>query len=150
MEVHIILMFMQGTKSKGQALIIVLLMISALLAAGAIFVRTVLSERNMANLYVQKEKSFYLAEAGIEDGKAILAADPNWFTDNPHVKPDDSSWLIDYAKGSVRQFGGGSYKIVKESGKNVIYSVGHSGVGRSVVRCRYNISPFNTFEFTIL
>jgi hypothetical protein len=104
----------------------------------------------MASLYIQKEIAFYLAEAGLEDGKAVIAANPNWFTDNLHSPDDDASWLIDDARGSVRQFGGGSYKIVRESGKNVIYSVGYSGGGRVVARCKYDIIPFKTFEFSIL
>ena len=143
-------MLMRGTNSKGQALVIVLLMISALMVTGAIFVRIVFSERSMVNLYVQKEKAFYLAEAGLEDGKATVAANPYWFTDNPHSPADDSGWLMDSSKGAVSQFGGGSYKVVRESGKNVIYSVGYSGNGRSVVRVKFNISPFKTSEFKIL
>jgi hypothetical protein len=143
-------MFMRGTNSKGQALVIVLLIISALMVAGAIFVRIVFSERSMVNLYVQKEKAYYLAEAGLEDGKATIAANPNWFTDNPHTPDDDSNWLMDGAKGAVSQFGGGSYKIVRESGKNIIYAVGYSGSGRSILRVKFNISPFKTFEFKII
>ena len=141
---------MRGINSKGQALVIVLVVISALLAAGVIFVRVILSERSMAELYVQKEKAFYLAEAGLEDGRSIIAANPNWFTDNPHTPADDANWLIDSAKGSVKQFGGGNYKIVRESGKNIIYSVGYFKSGKSVVRAKYNISPFKIYEFKIL
>jgi hypothetical protein len=143
-------MFTRGTSSRGQALVIVLVVITALLAAGIIFVRIVLSERSMEELYVQKEKAFYLAEAGLEDGKSIIAVNPNWFTDNPHSPADDPDWLIDAAKGSVKQFGGGSYKIVRESGKNIIYSVGYFKGGRAVVRVKYNIGPFTTHEFKII
>jgi hypothetical protein len=143
-------MYMRGTRSKGQALVIVLLMISALMVAGAIFVRIVFSERSMADLYVQKEKAFYLAEAGIEDGKATITANLNWFTDNPHSPADDSSWLMNTAKGSVSRFGGGSYRVIRESGKNIIYSVGYSGSGRSVLRVKFNILPFKAYEFKIL
>jgi len=141
---------MRGIRSKGQALVIVLLMISALMAAGAIFVKIVFSERSMVNLYVQKEKAYYLAEAGIEDGKATIAANLNWFTDNPHSPADDSAWVMNSAKGAVSQFGSGRYKIVRESGKNVIYSVGYSGSGISVLRVKFNILPFKAYEFKIL
>jgi hypothetical protein len=141
---------MRGTNSKGQALIIVLLMISALMVAGAIFIRIVFSERSMVNLYIQKENALYLAEAGLEDGKAMIVANPNWFTDNPHSPADDSGWLMESAKGAVSHFGGGSYKIVRESGKNIIYSVGYSGSGRSILRVQFNISPFKTADFKIL
>jgi Tfp pilus assembly protein PilX len=141
---------MRGTNSKGQALVIVLLMISALMVAGAIFVKIVFSERSMADLYVQKEKAFYLAEAGIEDGKATITANLNWFTDNPHSPADDSAWLMNTAKGSVSRFGGGSYKVVRESGKNIIYAVGYSGNGISLIRVKFNILPFKAYEFKVL
>lgn len=137
-------------RSRGQALIIVLVVISALLAAGFIFLKVVLSERSMADLYLQKEKAFYLAEAGLEDGKSFIAANTNWFTDNPHSPADDADWLISGAKGADSQFGGGSYKIVKESGKNIIYSVGYFKSGTSVERVKYNVSPFKTYEFRLL
>ena len=143
-------MFTRGNKSKGQALVIVLVVITALLAAGIIFVRVVLSERSMEELYSQKEKAFYLAEAGLEEGKSIIAVNPNWFTDAPHSPIDDAPWLIDAAKGSIKQFGGGSYKIIRGSGKNIIYSVGYFKGGRAVVRTKYNVSPFTTYEFKII
>ena len=104
----------------------------------------------MEELYIQKEKAFYLAEAGLEDGKSIISVNQNWFTDAPHSPVDDAPWLIDVAKGSIKQFGGGSYKIVRESGKSTIYSVGYFKGGRSVVRVKYNISPFTTYEFKII
>jgi hypothetical protein len=141
---------LRRASSKGQALVIVLVVITALLAAGIIFVRIVISERNMEELYIQKEKAFYLAEAGLEDGRSIIAANPNWFTDNPHSPADDTDWLIEKSKGSIKQFGGGSYKIVRESGKNTIYSVGYLKGGRAVVRVKYNVSPFTTHEFKII
>jgi hypothetical protein len=136
--------------SKGQALIIVLLVISALLISGAIFLKIVFSERSMVNLYIEKEKAFYIAEAGLEEGKAIVFANPTWFTDAPHSPDDDVNWLMEGAAGSVKQFGGGSYKIIRESGNNMIYSVGCYRNGRSVVRSRFNISPFKVSEFKIL
>lgn len=141
-------MFTRGT--KGQAIVIALVIISALLIAAEIFTKIALSEEKITGLYVQKEKAFYLAEAGLEDGKSVLAANPNWFTDSPHVPPDDVSWIIEGAKGSVKHFGGGSYKIVRESGKNVIYSAGYTGSGRSIVRVKYHIDPFRAYEFKIL
>lgn len=150
MEEYIILMFMRGTRSKGQALIIVLLVISALLAAGAIFAKIVFSERSMVGLYAQREKAFYLAESGLEDGKSIIVANPSWFTDNPHTPAEDAAWLIDGSRGAIKQFGGGSYKIIKESGKNVIYCVGYFASSRSVLRIKYNINPFKAFEFKII
>ena len=150
-------MFTRGTSSRGQALVIVLVVITALLAAGIIFVRIVISERSMEELYILKEKAFYLAEAGVEEGKSIIAANSNWFTDNPHSPADDADWLIEGAKGSIKQFAGavpdgrqGSYKIVRESGKNTVSSVGYFKGGRSVLRIKYNVNPFKAFEFKII
>jgi hypothetical protein len=137
-------------KSKGHALIIVLLVISALLASGALFLKLVFSERSMVNLYIEKEKAFYLAEAGIEEGKTIIAANPNWFTDSPHSPDDDVNWLMERAIGSIKQFGGGRYKIIRESGKNMLCSVGYYRGGRSVLRIKFNVSPFRPSEFKIL
>lgn len=137
-------------KSSGQALLIVLLVISALLASGAIFLKIVFSERSMVNLYIEKEKAFYIAEAGLEEGKSIIAANPNWFTDNPHSPADDADWLMNAAVGSVGQLGGGTYKVVRESGDNAVYSIGYFRGGRSVVRMKFNQNPFKAFEFRIL
>ena len=127
-----------------------MLLISALLVAGMIFMRIVISERSMTGLFIQKEKAFYLAEAGLEEGKSIIASNPNWFTDNPHSPNDDASWLMDVSKGSIKQFGGGSYKMVRESGKNIIYSVGQFKGARSVVRTKFNTNPFTVHEFKII
>ena len=137
-------------RSSGQALIIVLLVIAGLLASGAIFLKVVFSERSMADLYIMKEKAFYIAEAGLEDGRSIVNADPNWFTDNPHLPADDANWLMNKAFGSIKQFGGGSYKIVRESGDNIIYSVGSFKSGNSIVRIKFSLNPFKAFEFKIL
>ena len=104
----------------------------------------------MVNLYFEKEKALYLAEAGLEDGRSVIAANHNWFTDNPHLPADDTDWLMNKAAGSIRQFGGGSYKIVRESGDNAIYSVGYFRSGRSAVRIKFNTNPFKAFEFKIL
>lgn len=137
---------MPGTRSKGQTLIIVLVMMSALLAAGTILLKAVFSERIMTELYIQKEKAFYIAEAGLEDAKSIITNNPNWFTDNPHSPADDAGWIIDGAKGSVKQFGGGSYKIVRESGKNIIYSVGSFRNGKAVLRVKYEAGSSKEFK----
>lgn len=144
------LMFTLGTRSKGQALVIVLVLISAMLFAGMIFLRSVLSEATMASLFIAKEKAFYIAEAGLENGKSIIAGNSNWFTDNPHSPNDDAGWLIGVANGSIKQFGGGSYKIVRESGKNIIYSVGYFQSGKSILRIKYNINPFKAYEYVII
>ena len=127
-------------------MVITLVMMSVFLAAGAILLKSVLSERNMTELYIQKEKAFYIAEAGLEDAKLTIAKNPLWFTDNPHSPSDDANWTINSAKGSIKSFGGGSYKMVKESGKSNIYSVGYYKSGKSVVRVKYDAGKATEFR----
>lgn len=143
-------MYTQGTRSKGQILIVTMLIMAALITAGAVFLRNIFTERISEVLFVQKEKAFYIAEAGIEEAKSVIAANPAWFTDNPHHPDDDASWLINSAKGTIKQFGGGSYKIVRESGNDSIYSVSSYGQGRAVIRVKFIQAPFSTFQFKIL
>jgi hypothetical protein len=135
-------------RSPGQVLVIVLVMMAALIVAGTIMLRIVFSERSMAELYVQKEQAFYIAEAGLEDAKATISKNPSWFTDNPHSPADDASWVINIAKGSIKSFGGGSYKMVRSSGSTIIYSVGYMKNAKSIVRVKF-ISGRST-EFKIL
>jgi len=142
-------MYTQGT-SRGQALVIVILLSAMLMAAGGIFIKIVLAEKNTVDLYIQKEKCLYLAEAGLEEGKAIIAANPNWFTDMPHGQADDIDWLINDAAGSTKQFGGGRYKMVRETGKSMIYSVGYFKKGIAIVRTKYAPIPFKAYEFKVL
>lgn len=51
---------------KGVILIIVYLLVSVLLGFSAVFVFTSINERSTAERYIQRIKSFYLAEAGID------------------------------------------------------------------------------------
>ncbi len=133
---------MRGIKSKGQVLVIVLVVISALLVTGVILLKAVFSERTMVELCVQKEKAFYLAEAGLEDAKSTIANNPLWFTDNPHSPADDPNWVMNTAKGSIKSFGGGSYKMVRSSGSSYLYSVGQYKKGRAVVRAKEGLKAF--------
>jgi hypothetical protein len=127
---------MQGTNNKGQILIIVMLIMSALLMAGVLMTRAILSEQFMINMFINKQKAYYLAEAGIEDAKVLILNNPNWFTDNPHTPDDDSDWIIYLSTGCIKKLGSGSYKIVRESGKNAVYSVGFIGKNMEQAKAR--------------
>ena len=133
---------MQGTKSKGQVLIITLLLMVALLAMLSYFINSIFAELKSLELFIQKEKAFYISEAGLEDAKFILANNPSWFTDNPHSPGDDTNWIMNTARGSVVDFGGGSYKIVRSSGSNLIYSVGSFKNGKVLLRSKYGAREF--------
>jgi len=141
---------MQGTKNKGQILVMVLLIMSAIMAGGFILLRNVIAEREMANLFYERERAFYIAEAGLEEGKLLLASNTNWFTDNPKSQDDDPEWVIHFAEGLSKKYGGGNYKIVRESGKNMLYSAGIYKRARSVVRIRFDIDPLRTSDYKLL
>lgn len=133
---------MLGTRSKGQILLITLLLMVALLAMLSFFINSIFAERKSLELFIQKEKAFYIAEAGLEDAKSIVANNPYWFTDNPHSPADDTNWIMNGARGSVTDFGGGSYKIVKSSGSNIIFSVGSFRNGKAVLRVKSGVGEF--------
>ena len=139
---------MRGTKSNGQVLLVTLLLMAAVALILTPLVSSMFSERKNLDLFIRKEKAFYIAEAGLENAKSILANSPYWFTDSPHSPADDANWVMAIAKGSVADFGGGSFKMVKSSGSNIIYSVGRFKDAASVVRIQYD--PVRSKEFKIL
>jgi len=142
--------------SRAQILVMVLLIMSALMAAGLMLTRAVVSEGYMADLYLNRAKAFCLAEAGIEEAKVIIMNNPNWFTDNPHNPDGELFWVIHFSSGYVKKLGKDSYKIVRENGKNIIYSVGFTGEkmnkakARSVISIKFDINTFKYYEFKIL
>jgi len=123
---------------------------TAVLAAASLFIRNIAAEKWSSELYSQKEKAFYLAEAGIEEAKALIAANNEWYTDAPHSPDDDANWLISGSIGSEKQLGGGRYRMVRESGENIMYSVGTYKQGKAVIRIKFITAPFRTYEFKIL
>ncbi|MEK7377047.1 MAG: hypothetical protein AABZ57_07820, partial [Candidatus Margulisiibacteriota bacterium] len=57
-----------------------------------------------------------------------------WFTDIPHAE-FDKKWLIMDSAGQIYHFGKGGFKIIKEQGKNRVYSVGF--IGTSIDKSKY-------------
>jgi Tfp pilus assembly protein PilX len=142
-------MYTQGT-SRGAALISIMIIAAVFLIVGAAFSGYVLSERRMVNLFIDNGSSFYMAEAGIEEAKSIISQNPNWFTDAGHSPADDAKWLLNGAKGVTHQLDSGSYKMVHESGKKTIYSVGYIKEARTVLRVKYYTNPFRVYEFKVI
>jgi hypothetical protein len=136
--------------SKAQILLISMVLLSALLGAAILLASSALSERAMSDLFLQKEKAFYIAEAGIESAKVTISAQPNWFTDNPRSPDHDVNWIINAAKGEIRTFGSGQYKIVREGGKNIIYSVGMNKKAKVILSVIIEPSTFRTSELKFL
>ncbi|NQT29797.1 MAG: hypothetical protein HQ596_04425 [Candidatus Saganbacteria bacterium] len=121
---------------KGAALILVILIFASFLILGALFSKIVYNLRSSAHAALVREQAFYLAEAGIEKGKVELAHNPNWYTDPPYYLEDNLSWLLNQAVGQEVALGEGKFKIVKESGKDRLYSIGQKGRGIMVIKIK--------------
>lgn len=100
-----------------------------------------------ANSLLSREKAFWLAEAGLERGKAEIANNLSWFTDLPHYPPDDTSWIESFAAGQSESLGDGSFKLVREQGKNALYSVGLSRKSAVILKLRFIPSPYQTLSW---
>ena len=87
-------------------------------------------------------KAFYLAEAGIEHGKSLVANDSSWFTELTPVT-DDKNRLLTSSSGDIYLFGNGGYKIIRENGKNRLYSIGF--IGTDILRS--HAFSFQRIEF---
>ena len=129
---------------KGAALILVILIFASFLLLGALFSKIVYNCSSGAHAALAKEQAFYLAEAGIEKGKVELAHNPNWYTDPPYYLEDNLSWLLNQAVGQEIALGEGKFKIVKESGKDRLYSIGQKGSGIVVIKIK--LSGGSTWE----
>lgn len=113
-------------KRTGSALLIVILATSALMALGVILARIVYNESVGEALAGQREKAFWLAEAGLEAGKAKLAHNPGWYTDLPHGP----------AVGETGFLPSGSFQLVRTKGGNKLTSTGRSGRAKAVRESR--------------
>jgi hypothetical protein len=132
---------------KGGALILVILLTGLFLALGAISVRMVYNCYASVNAEWLKEQAFWLAASGLEKGKMELAHDPNWSTDQPYYLNDNVLWLVGYAVGQESTLGDGSFKVVRESGKNSLYAIGRKGRGTAILKVRFSAPPLRVLEW---
>lgn len=142
-------------KSRGAILIVTLLILSILISTGVAVIKVVGSGAKIAGMEFERKAAFYLAEAGFERAKVIISSNAGWFTDMPHSPPDDVVWLINEADGHKESLGDGAFKIVKESGKNILYCIGYfNGSGRkpavAVLKVEYQTDPFKQLNWEIL
>jgi len=132
---------------KGSALLLVIFMISAFVFLGAINARIVYNYYASANAALRREQAFHLAEAGLEKGKVELVHNPNWYTDLPHHPKDDAEWLAAKAVGQETPLGEGFFKIVREKGRQRLYSVGVRGRGTVILKLDFSTPPFKTLAW---
>ncbi len=132
---------------KGSVLIIIIFIFAVFTVLAALFSKIVYNNYAGANAELIREEAFYLAEAGLEKGKVELVHNPNWYTDLPYYLEDNLQWLINYAVGQETNLGEGFFKIVRESGKDRLYSIGIKGKGVVVLKLRFSTPPFQSLEW---
>ena len=135
------------TGRQGSAIIIIIIIISLLGTLSALSVKIVYNYLASANSGLNREQAFWLAEAGLAKASVEIAHNPNWYTDTPYYPEDNVGWLINYAVGQINSLGEGSFKIVREMGKDRLYSIGLKGSGVVVLKSRFSPPPFKYLEW---
>ncbi|MBU0671598.1 MAG: hypothetical protein KJ732_01065 [Candidatus Margulisbacteria bacterium] len=135
---------------KGAALILTLLIMAVSLTLAALLVKIVYNCYASANAVLVREQAFCLAEAGLEKGKVELVHNLNWYTDLPYYLADNVQWLVKYAVGEESALGNGSFKVVKEKGKNRLYAIGRKGSGVVVLKLTFSNPPFKSLAWSEL
>lgn len=132
---------------KGAALLLTILIVSFSLTLGALLTRMVYNCYATTNAALTREQAFFLAEAGLEKGKVELAHNPNWYTDLPYYLTDNLLWLANYAVGDTAGLGEGSYKVVREKGRDCLYAIGNKGKGLVVLKLKFSGPPFQALAW---
>lgn len=130
-----------------------MILISTLHFSAIILLITVIMLKMYYNGYIeslwlsQKREAFWLAEAGVSQGRAELTSNQNWFTDAPHYPKDDQPWLVNQAKGQSIKQGKGWLKVVHEERAGCFYSIGQRGEGLVIIKISYQSTPFRILEW---
>ena len=125
---------------SGSALLIVIIVTSALLTLAVILTKIVYNSYATEALIGQREQAFWLAEAGLELGKARLAQNPDWYTDLPGA-------------ATVGEPGGlpsGSFLIVRVKDQATLCSFGSSGQAKVGLKITFTTAPMRTLTWTEL
>lgn len=124
------------------------IIISSIFLLLAVFmVRIVYNCVSGTDLLVEREQAFWLAEAGLEDAKVRLARNSNWFTDPTHYPEEDLAWLKNGARGEEEGFGEGKFKLIREEGRQKLYSIGMKGAAVVVLEVKFLLSPFKATDW---
>ena len=121
---------------KGSALLLVIIILGIFMVLGVILSKIAYNVSLSSHLLLEREQAFWLAEAGLEKGKAELKRDPDWYTDLPHNPENDIDWLKSAAAGSRTEANGGWIKIVRESSGSSLYSVGFKGRAAVILKVK--------------
>ncbi len=143
-------------RRSGFSLIPLVFFMALMLIILAFLARITVSDVGMARMQDLRLKAFYAADGGAEWAKAKLAREPSFFTDLPHSPSDDVKWLIKDAAGFYISLNDVKIKVVREQGKNTVYSVGFVGEGLddpravSIIKMQFSSSPFAQISWVSL
>lgn len=127
---------------RGSALLTSIVICSTLLLLAVFLLKIVYNGGATARNLVEREKAFWLAEAGLELGKVKVNQNNDWYTDLPHYPTDDSQWLKTAAVGEVQTLGEGMFKTVREEGGGRLYAIGILRKAVVVLKITFNSQPF--------
>lgn len=125
-------------RRNGSAILIVIIICSVLMTLAVILARIVYNSYVTEALIGQRERAFWLAEAGLEAGKAKLAGNPGWYTDLPHAAT--------VGEGGVLP--SGTFLMVRIKGQNVLSSVGCSGQAKVILQITFGTAPVRSLTWT--
>lgn len=132
---------------NGFALLLAVILSGTLLMLGAFLFRIVYNSWAGSSLLIQREVAFWLAEGGLEKGKANLSQNPDWYTDLPHLPENDLQWLRAGAVGESETLGKGRFKLVREKGMNFLYALATSGQGTAALKLQFSLFPYKTLNW---
>ncbi len=119
-------------------LLISMAFFSILMLLAVILSKMVYNSLAIEHSLALRERAFWAAEAGLQKAAAEIIRNPGWYTDLPHLPEDDKGWLSSGAAGQDE----GWFKLVREEGKNRLYSIGSSGKARVFLRMDFASPPF--------
>jgi len=136
------------TKLKnGSALLLIIVVTAVLLVLTAFLLKIAYNSYVTANALWEREEAFWLAEAGLEKGKAEINFNPAWYTDLPYFLEDNLEWLKVGAVGERDSLGRGYFKVVREKDRDRLYSIGYKGRAVVVLKINYLYPPFKTLSW---
>jgi len=136
------------TTKRGFVLAAAVAVIALVLLIAGFIANLVLTDLRVSLDERERTAAFWAAEAGAEWAKARTAAEPDWFSDLPHSPADDIEWLKDGAIGQLVALDGSRCKVIREDGKNTIYSVGSCGRDVvSIIKVQFTGPPFKAVRW---
>ena len=135
-------------RSRAGCALLLTVFLTSLFLVLAVFLFKIIYNTSVAgNALFFREKALWLAEAGLEKGKVEMVNAPAWYTDLPHYPEEDFNWLKLTALGKNEVLGDGNYKVVREKGKNVLYSIGFARKAIVVLKIEFDPTSCHTLSW---